>query len=319
MLLLSPQAAGMDLVAAIDRYSFFHGVLHMAGHAFGRSRPITSLVLRLADGRNLPVTQSGLPSPDLARIHGRHAAACRFEQAFHVGHDPQPVLGAQLIATFADGGTQTIQPAARDPSDPSMDTMERFFAELARRPPGHFLEVGSRARTGMIYKSRLPPDWRYTGFDIMDGPNVDIVGDAHHASRFLPWNSFDAVMSIVVFEHLLMPWKAVIEINRLLRVGALGLIMAPQTWPLHEEPCDYFRFSKHAWKALFNRATGFEIVEAVHGATAYVVARNLTGGSVFGEVHTTALMSTVIFRKVADTKLDWPVEADEIADDVYPF
>ncbi|WP_204331145.1 hypothetical protein, partial [Proteus mirabilis] len=81
------------------------------------------------------------------------------------------------------------------------------------------------------------------------------------------------------------------------------------TWPLHEEPCDYFRFSKHAWKALFNRATGFEIVEALHGATAYVVPHNLTPGGNFEEVHTTALMASVIFRKVAETTLDWPVNS----------
>lgn len=319
MLLLSPQAAGTDLVATFERYSFFHGVLHLTGFAFSRSQPIASLALQLADGRTLPVTQFGLPSPDLARLHGRQAAACRFDQALPVGHDPLSVLNAQLVAAFSDGRTTAVQAAGRDLSDPSQDVMNRFFGELAERPAGHFLEVGSRARTGMVYKSLLPPNWRYTGFDIMDGPNVDVVGDAHHASRFLPWNSFDAVMSIVVFEHLLMPWKVVIELNRLLRNGALGLIMAPQTWPLHEEPCDYFRFSKHAWKALFNRATGFEIVEATHGATAYVVPQNLTVGSAFGEVHTAALMAHVIFRKVADTTLDWPVEAADIADDLYPL
>jgi hypothetical protein len=319
MLVLRQQPAQPDFVWGIERYSFFHGALHITGYAFSHSAAVSGLSVTFLDGRTVPVTQFALASPELPRFYGREAAACRFDDLLQVGAPSEQVLGARLTIALSDGRRETVPLAQSDPTDPSMATMDRFFAMLAERPPGHCLEVGSRARTGMIHKSRLPAGWRYTGFDIMDGPNVDIIGDAHHASRFLPLNSFDAVMSIVVFEHLLMPWKAVIEMNRLLRVGALGLVMAPQTWPLHEEPCDYFRFSKHSWKGLFNRATGFEIVEAVHGASAYVVARNLTGGNNFGDVSTVALMSTVIFRKVSDTSLDWPVEADEIAGDVYPF
>ncbi|TXL78876.1 class I SAM-dependent methyltransferase [Vineibacter terrae] len=228
------------------------------------------------------------------------------------------MLSATLVVTLADGRTEAMPLAASDSSDASGGMISRFLADLAKRPPGHMLEVGSRARTGATYTSLLPPGWRYTGFDVMDGPNVDVVGDAHQASRFLPHGAYDAVMSFSVFEHLLMPWKAAIELNRVLRVGALGLIVAPQTWPLHEEPCDYFRFSRHAWKALFNRATGFEIVDAVHGATAYVVPRSLTAASCFGEQHTAALMASVIFRKVGETTLDWPVDMENIAQDVYP-
>lgn len=318
MLLLARPSEVADLVWSIERYTFFHDSLHITGFVFSRSSKVVAITVGLGDGRALSMTQFGLPSPDLTRQHGRDARSCRFDQILQIGPDVNAVLVAGLTVTLADGRVETAPLASADPTDPSAGIMDRFFAQLAALPPGHLLEVGSRARVGN-YTSRLPAGWRYTGFDIMDGPNVDVVGDAHKASQFLPHNTFDAVMSFVVFEHLLMPWKAVIEINRLLRVGAIGLILAPQTWPLHEEPCDYFRFSKHSWKALFNRATGFEIVEAAHGATAYVVARNLTPGSNFGEVHTTALMASVIFRKVADTTLDWPVDPDDIADDVYPF
>lgn len=319
MLLPSTQSMQSDLIWSIERYSFFHDALHVMGFVFSRSSGIAGLTLNLGDGRVIPISRFGLPSPDVTRRHGRQAATCRFDQVLQVGAASPAVLAASLTVTVADGRTATIPLATTDPSDPSGGIMDRFFAQLAQRPAGHLLEVGSRARTGTTYTSRLPPGWRYTGFDAMDGPNVDIVGDAHHASRFLPRNAYDAIMSFVVFEHLLMPWKAVIEMNRLLRIGATGLVVAPQTWPLHEEPCDYFRFSKHAWKALFNRATGFEIVETVHGATAYVVPRNLTAATNFGEVYTTALMASVMFRKVAETTLDWPVEAADVAEDVYPL
>jgi hypothetical protein len=319
ILLPSPPPTQSDIVWSIDRYSFFHNAVHIAGLAFSRRSRVASLTLDLGDGRTIPISNFGLPSPEATRRHGRAAAACRFDQVLPVDAASTAVLAASLTVTTVDGQSAAFPIAGMDSGDPSTGIMDRFFAQLAQGPAGHLLEVGSRARTGTVYTSRLPAGWRYTGFDVMAGPNVDVVGDAHHASRFLPRNAYDAVMSLAVFEHLLMPWKAVIEINRLLKVGALGLIMAPQTWPLHEEPCDYFRFSKHAWKALFNHATGFEIIEAVQGPTAYVVPRSLAPESNFGEVHATALMACVMFRKVAETTLDWPVDAADIADDVYPM
>lgn len=319
MLMLSPQSSQADLTWSIERYSFFHDTLHICGFVFSHNSRVVSLSLSLGDHELIPLARFGLPSPDVTRLHGRHAATCRFDQILQLGPASAAVFAASLSVTLADGRTETVPIAPSDPSDPSSGIMDRFFAQLAQRPAGDLLEVGSRARTGATYTSRLPAGWRYTGFDIMEGPNVDIVGDAHRMSQFLPRNSYDAVMSFAVFEHLLVPWKAVIEMNRVLRIGAVGLVLAPQTWPLHEEPCDYFRFSKHAWKALFNRLTGFEIVEAVHGATAYVVPRFLTPGSNFGEVHTAAMMASVMFRKVAETALDWPVDAADIAGDVYPL
>lgn len=229
------------------------------------------------------------------------------------------MLGAALELVLADGSSHSRSLAQADPNDPSAKLINRFFEEVRSRDPGHLLEIGSRNRTGAMWRNVLPAKWRYTGFDILPGENVDIVGDAHEASRFLPSRYFDAVMSFAVFEHLIMPWKAVIEMNRVLRQGAIGIIFAPQTWPLHEEPWDYFRFSSHAWKGLLNRATGFEIMDAVDGARAYVVASVHNASTAFGEAHQGALMSAVLFRKIAETDLDWPVSVPDITKDMYPL
>jgi len=59
----------------------------------------------------------------------------------------------------------------------------------------------------------------YVGFDIIAGNGVDIVGDAHRLSESFPPDHFDFVFSISVFEHLLFTWKAILEINKVMKSG----------------------------------------------------------------------------------------------------
>ncbi len=71
----------------------------------------------------------------------------------------------------------------------------------------------------------VPKGWDYVGMDIREGANVDRVGDAHELSSVFPDQKFDGVMSFSVVEHLLMPWKVVIELNHVLNTGAVGLFI----------------------------------------------------------------------------------------------
>ncbi|MFG1361390.1 methyltransferase domain-containing protein [Xanthobacter pseudotagetidis] len=304
----------------IDRWSFFQNMLHIRGHAFSPHRRTTAARLVLRDGAQVPLAHFRLPSADLTMNWGRAAAACRIDERVPFPQGEQEALHARLEFTFDDGTTQVI--ANRDKeeiADPVHALLRQFFALVHELPPGHMLEIGSRNRTGDEWRHQVPQTWRHTGIDIVDGPNVDVVGDAHEASRLLPHAAFDAVMSFAVFEHLLMPWKAAVEVSRLLKPGAIGLIVAPHTWPLHEEPCDYFRFSRHSWKALFNASTGFEILAAADGCPAFIVAERLSGASAWSEMYRGALMSAVIFRKTGESLVDWPVSMKDIAADEYPF
>jgi SAM-dependent methyltransferase len=69
----------------------------------------------------------------------------------------------------------------------------------------------------------------------------------------------DCVLLADVLEHLTNPEKAIGEIHRVLKNGGLALISAPFFLNLHEEPHDYFRFSKFGLKEVFER-NGFEVV-----------------------------------------------------------
>lgn len=316
---LRPKNTGAAPLCVVERNSCFQGAVHISGFVIAANSKVLGLNLKLPDGRKLVISQHSLPSPDLSRVYGRSAVACRFNERIFTGLETAQMLDATIEVCLADGSRLEQPLSAADPHDPVLVLVNRFFDEIHQCSNGHMLEIGSRNRTGAMWRERLPAAWQYTGFDILEGENVDVVGDAHEASSFLPRNQFDAVMSFAVFEHLLMPWKAVIEMNRVMKPGAIGIILAPQTWPLHEEPCDYFRFSRHSWKALLNRATGFEIIKAVDGCDAYIVAKVHNLATSFGEFYTGALMSAVFFRKTGETNLDWPVSLSSLGDDLYPM
>jgi SAM-dependent methyltransferase len=165
----------------------------------------------------------------------------------------------------------------------------------------------------------LPAGCNYTGFDIKEGDNVDVVGDAHQLSNHVAKDHFDAVYSISTFEHLLMPWKVAVEMNRVMKPGAIGFVGSHQAWPLHEEPWDFWRFSDTSWHAIFNKLTGFEIIEVGLGDRARIAPANFNYVTYRLDETFAYLNSNVLFRKVGESVLDWPASASEVTSSDYPF
>ena len=112
-----------------------------------------------------------------------------------------------------------------------------------------------------------------------------------------------------------MPWVAAVELNKVLKAGAMIYMQSHPTWPLHEEPWDFFRFSKDAWSGLFNRLTGFEIVEAGYGIEAAIVPRVAAGGALGGiDGCRTYLLSACVARKVGEPLVDWSADPSLVYD-----
>jgi hypothetical protein len=126
------------------------------------------------------------------------------------------------------------------------------------------LEVGSRivGSETKPYSDRFPHAARFVGMDVHPGHTVDIVGDVHRLSKLVGAKSFDAIYSVAVLEHLAMPWLAAVEMNHTLRLNGLVYHEAPQTWPVHEMPNDFWRFTDKALEILFGSMHGFEILHA---------------------------------------------------------
>lgn len=88
--------------------------------------------------------------------------------------------------------------------------------------------------------------------------NIDIFGTAYNIP--VEDASFDSALCTAVLEHLEEPELAIKECHRVLKIGGIAIYTVPFIWHLHEEPRDFYRFSKYGLKYLFEKV-GFEIVE----------------------------------------------------------
>lgn len=180
--------------------------------------------------------------------------------------------------------------------------------------PIDVLEIGSRRRLattqGLDFRAAARS---YLGMDILDGPNVDVVGDAHQLSTLIPDRQFDLIYSQYVFEHLAMPWVVVSEINKLLRPSADVIVLTNHSIGLHDLPWDFWRFSESAWNALFNADTGFALVSAGLGEPVKITPLRYHDGFRDHEGGVGYQASFAWARKIADKPLAWPVDPAAIA------
>jgi len=293
----------------VKEFVFFEGFVALSGWAFDAENPIVTMALRVGEivvplqREEHPIAPDHLASFSLRRILPLDAETFR-----------DPVLEF----THLDRQTSVIRDIGMIElgSDHGVNSFNRFLAMLQAMPVGNLLEIGGRARSGNTYHGKLA-EWNYTSLDIRPGENVGVVGDAHRMSQLLPHNHFHAAMSVSTFEHLLMPWKVAVELSRVMAPGGIIFIMTHQMWPLHEKPWDYWRMSSDAWPALFNRHTGFRIVEAVMGQPLFAVG-NHWNHIVNFQQYAGMAVSTVIAEKIGDATVDWPVDLADLIDTSYP-
>ncbi len=196
---------------------------------------------------------------------------------------------------------------------------EEFFRWVEdSQAPLKIVEIGSRARSNITRRERIANRHEYIGVDIKQGPNVDIVADAHELSQIFEPGSIDAIFGMAVFEHLAMPWKVAIEVNKVLRPHGRAMFLTTQSWPVHESPFDFFRFSKESWASLFNENTGFKILNAAVGDPARIISDIQTDATSEIKHAPGYLASTVYAEKFSETRLSWDVPVSSIYKAPYP-
>jgi len=91
-----------------------------------------------------------------------------------------------------------------------------------------------------------------------DKSNIDLFGTAYEIPA--DNETFDSAICTAVLEHLEEPEQALRECYRVLKPSGVAIYSVPFIWHLHEEPRDFYRYTKYGLKYLFEKA-GFEVLQ----------------------------------------------------------
>lgn len=141
-------------------------------------------------------------------------------------------LTPEIRAAF--GVVDTTNVSSNDYDAPSM-------ALIHGLPDGLILDCGAGSRP--IYHDNV------VNYEIARYPSTDVLGVAEQ----LPFkdDSFDAVFSYAVLEHVKRPFMAAKEISRVLKPDGTLRVIVPFLQPLHGYPSHYFNMTQFGLRTLF--------------------------------------------------------------------
>jgi SAM-dependent methyltransferase len=131
----------------------------------------------------------------------------------------------------------------------SNDYDEDVLALIEKYKEGFILDCGAGSR-GVYYPNVV-------NFEIAVYPSTDVRG----VGEKLPFkdNSFDAVISIAVLEHVKDPWLCAKEILRVLKPGGDLICCVPFLQPLHGYPHHYYNMTDLGLRNLFG--SGIAVID----------------------------------------------------------
>lgn len=138
------------------------------------------------------------------------------------------------------------------------DAVRDFAASLAAE--ARVLDAGAgEGNHRRFFRGR-----RYIGLDLAVGDpgwdysRLDVLADL----AALPFRDrvFDAALNVVTLEHVAEPACVLCELSRTLAPGGRLLLIAPHEWEEHQQPHDYFRYTRYGLELLLRRA-GFSGIE----------------------------------------------------------
>jgi hypothetical protein len=299
----------------VDQAAKFHHSIRVFGWFHHPRERLASIAVE-APGLLAATHRVGLPHAgvaDLGPDKGFSLQMLVAEEGFPAGATLRftTTAGTTCIATLdqlaAEAGGETATAAL----------MHRFLHEMHALPSARVLDLGGRARSGARRRDLFNVA-SYTVLDVIADPSVDVVGDAHTMATLFPPESFDGVLSVSVFEHLLMPWTVVTQLNQVLKPGGLALIFSHQTLGMHDMPWDFWRFSDTAWDALFNQHTGFTIVARAMDRPQFLIPHVYHPGKADAEAAAGFEGSCVLARKTGPCRLAWQLSAADVIASRYP-
>lgn len=153
------------------------------------------------------------------------------------------------------------------------DAVSGFAASLPR--DARLLDAGAGEGS---YKHHFSAQ-RYCGLDLGIGDqqwnysSLDVVGDLSE----MPFRdgAFEACLNVVTLEHVKDPARVIREISRTLAPGGRLLLIVPFEWEEHQQPHDYFRFTRYSLAYMLDQAEFEEVSIAPVGGFFRLLSRRM--------------------------------------------
>lgn len=153
-------------------------------------------------------------------------------------------------------------------------SLKRGILGAAHHAHGRLLDVGCGIKP---YRAMFPQCREYLGIErpgtLSHSRVVDVWGDALQLP-FAP-ATMDTVLCNEVLEHVPEPSQLFAEAARVLRPGGILLLTTPQVWGLHEEPWDFYRYTRYGLSYLAKKH-GFEVVSVTPTCGTWAMAGQRT-------------------------------------------
>ncbi|WP_157132299.1 class I SAM-dependent methyltransferase [Roseobacter sp. AzwK-3b] len=132
--------------------------------------------------------------------------------------------------------------------------------ELDRVEPGsRLLSIGSGGEFGELARQYARrKQFEIIELDIDPNREPDIVADICDMNLS---ETFDVVLVIEVLEHVLQPKSAIENLHEILNSGGRLIGSTPFIFPLHDEPNDHFRYTRHQILYLLSTFNNVNILE----------------------------------------------------------
>ncbi len=139
--------------------------------------------------------------------------------------------------------------------------VDRAIQEFSQSLPAESSVLDAGA--GEAHHKKYFPNLNYIAVDLAVGDvawnykKLNVIADI--SSMPFSSGSFDAVINIVTMEHVCEPVSVIAELARVTKPTGVLLLVAPMEWEEHQQPYDFFRYTRYGLTYLLKSA-GYEVL-----------------------------------------------------------
>lgn len=166
-----------------------------------------------------------------------------------------------------------------------------FDQVLNEYSEGKLLDAGAG---NLLYRPMLEDHCEsYESLDISENPGLDYNQDIQNME--LNDESYDTVFCRNVLEHVRKPREAMNEISRILKYDGKAIVSVPHLAYLHNEPEDYYRFTKYGMKEIAS-GSELEIIEIREAGGLFSFVGYIFSTVLIGLTYHLPVISSILFH-----------------------